>query len=96
VEQGVPGNDTYGHAVTKDVYILTPGSVEHGTVRLYIRRGPGNWAALPMGRDQGAPEDVNWRFTYDVNKVRVMIDRNGETFGPPDQMHTFKLVVFPS
>lgn len=96
VEQGVPGNDTYGHAVNKDVYILTEGSVQNGTVRLYIRRGPGNWAELPMLRGQGAPEDVNWRFTYGVNKVRVMIDRNGEAFSAPEQMHTFKVVVFPS
>lgn len=96
VEQGIPGNDTYGHAVNKDVHILTAGSVEHGTVRLYIRRGMGNWAELPMLRGQGAPADVNWRFTYDVNKVRVMIDRSGEAFDPPEEMQTFKVVVFPS
>jgi len=96
VEQGVPGNDTYGYSVGKDVYILTAGSVANGTVRLYIRRGPGNWAELPMLSSQGAPEGVNWSFTYEVDKVRVMIDRSGEAFGAPEQMHTFKVVVFPS
>lgn len=91
---GTPGDDTHGYAVMKDVHILTDATAQHGTVRVYLRKGHNNWAQLPLKAHQGAPSGFNWRFTYRANLVQVFIDRNGEAFSPPDQLMTFKVVVF--
>ena len=91
---GTPGDDLSGYSVVKDVYILTDALAQNGTVRVYVKRANNNWAQLPLQAHQGAPGGVNWRFTYRAGSVQVLIDRNGESFSPPDQLMTFRVVVF--
>jgi hypothetical protein len=91
---GTPGDDLSGYMVIKDVYILTDAIAQNGVVRVYLERANNNWAQLPLQAHQGAPGGVNWRFTYRAGSVQVFIDRNGESFSPPDALMTFKVVVF--
>jgi hypothetical protein len=91
---GTPGDDLSGYMVIKDVYILTDAIAQNGVVRVYLKRANNNWAQLPLQAHQGAPGGVNWRFTYRAGSVQVFIDRNGESFSPPDALMTFKVVVF--
>ncbi|MCW5900197.1 MAG: hypothetical protein KIT10_13095 [Flavobacteriales bacterium] len=91
---GIPGDDTHGYDVIKTVNIIDEGVLQSGTVRVYVKRSANNWAELPLLAHQGAPLGLNWRFDKGVGKVQVMIDRYGEKFSPPDQMMTFKVVVF--
>jgi hypothetical protein len=91
---GTPGDDLFGYMVSKDVYILTDAIAQNGVVRVYVKRANNNWAQLPLQAHQGAPGGVNWRFTYRAGSVQVFIDRNGENFSPPDELMTFKVVVF--
>ena len=91
---GTPGDDLYGFVVSKDVPILTDALAQNGIVRVYVKRASNNYAQLPLQAHQGAPGGVNWRFTYRAGSVQVLIDRNGENFSPPDELMTFKVVVF--
>lgn len=91
---GTPGDDLSGYMINKDVAILTNDIAVSGTVRVYVKRTNNNFAELPIQAHQGAPGGVNWRFTHRAGSVQIFIDRNGETFTPPDQVMTFKVVVF--
>lgn len=94
VVNGTPGDDTYGYMAIGDVNIITEGIAANGTVQVYVKRANNNWAELPLQAHQGAPGGVNWRFTYRTNLVQIFIDRNGESFSPPDELMVFKVVVF--
>jgi len=91
---GTPGDDLAGYMISKNVSILTDDIAQNGTVRVYVKRANNNFAELPIQAHQGAPGGVNWRFTHRAGSVQIFIDRNGETFTPPDQVMTFKVVVF--
>lgn len=91
---GTPGDDTHGFMVLKDVSILTDAIAQNGTVRVYLKRANNNWSELPLQADQGSPGSVNWRFTYRAGLIQIFIDKNGESFSQPDQLMTFKAVVF--
>lgn len=93
-EHGTPGDDAYGYEVRKSAYLLTEDMVEHGTVQLSVQRGSGNWMPLPMLASEGAPEDMDWSYTYEAGHVRIHLDRNSEAFEAPDHLITFRLVVF--
>lgn len=93
-QYGTPGDDIQGYSIIKDVYILTDALAQNGTVRVYLGRGAGNWTELPLLAHQGAPGGYNWNFTYRAGSVRIFIDRNGEMFDAPDQVSSFKVVVF--
>ncbi|MEX1132318.1 MAG: hypothetical protein WEC15_03765 [Flavobacteriales bacterium] len=94
VTHGTPGDDLSGYMVNKNVSILTDDIAQNGTVRVYVQRANNSYAELPLQASQGAPGGVNWRFTYRAGSVQVFIDLNGDTFTPPDQVMTFKVVVF--
>lgn len=91
---GTPGDDLSGYTVSKDVYILTDAIAQNGTVRVYVKRANNNFAELPTQAHQGAPGGVNWRFSYRANLVQIFIDKNGAFFNAPDEVMTFKVVVF--
>ncbi len=94
IVNGLPGDDTYGFAAKSTVNILTEGILENGTVRVYLKRASGNWAELPQWAHQGAPHGANWNYTLHPEQVKILIDRNGEAFAPPEEMMTFRVVVF--
>lgn len=94
VTHGTPGDDTHGYMVIGDVNIITEGIAANGVVRVYLKRANNSWAELPLLASQGAPGGVNWRFTYRTNMVQIFIDRNGESFSPPEELLVFKVVAF--
>jgi hypothetical protein len=91
---GTPGDDTFGYEVVNTVPILTDAVLLNGTVRVLLRRSGQTWAELPLWIGQGAPNGLNWRAVVLPNKVRIRVDRNGESFDPPDEVMVFKVVVF--
>ncbi len=94
VVNGTPGDDTFGYMAVGDVNIITEEIASNGVVRVSVKRANNNWSELPLQAQQGAPGGVNWRFTYRTNLVQVIIDRNGESFSPPDELMVFKVVAF--
>ena len=94
VVNGSPGDDTYGYRAIGYVDMITAEIISDGRVRVYIQRANNNWAELPISALQGAPGGLNWRFLYGPGVVRVLIDRNGESFSSPDEALVFKAVVF--
>lgn len=93
-ESGTPGDDTYGYMAVGVVDLITEAIITDGRVRLYIQRANNNWAELPISVHQGAPGGVNWRFVHGPGVVKILIDRNGESFSAPDETMVFKAVVF--
>lgn len=91
---GNPGDDMYGFVANSDVNLITEAIVSDGRVRVYLQRANNNWSELPLSAIQGAPGGVNWRFTHRTGLVRILIDRNGESFSAPDETMVFKVVVF--
>lgn len=91
---GTPGDDTYGYMAFSSVDLITDAIITDGRVNLYIKRANNNWAELPISALQGAPGGVNWRFVHSPGIVRILIDRNGESFSAPDETMVFKAVVF--
>lgn len=91
---GTPGDDTYGYMAVGCVDLITDAIITDGRVRLYVQRANNNWAELPLMAHQGAPGGVNWRFVHGPGVVKIMIDRNGESFSAPDETMVFKAVVF--
>ncbi len=93
-EHGTLGDDTYGYMAVGCVDLITEAIISDGRVRLYIQRANNNWAELPLSAHQGAPGGMNWRFVHGPGVVKILIDRNGESFSSPDEALVFKAVVF--
>ncbi len=90
---GIPGDDTHGYAATATSPILDQTIVSEGLVQLHLQRSNGGWLPLPATIEQGAPDGMNWRFTYYPNGIRITLDRNGAKVTPPDVPLVFRLSV---
>lgn len=93
---GNPGDDTFGFVATVDEAMITEAIFNDGRVRVHLQRANNNWAELPLLASQGAPGGLNWRFTYRIGLVQILIDRNGENFSAPEETMVFKVVVHPN
>lgn len=87
--------DVKGHAVNKDVYILTDAVLQNGEVRVYLRQGMNSWRPLPALRDQGGPQGLNWRFVLHPGRIQIRVDADGAPAPAPTSTEYIRVLAIP-